>query len=86
MIAGLDVMRIINEPTAAAIAYGLDKKETSVGEKNVSSAAPAACVHANWTYLPGGACRPATQHAPAMTACHGAKTLEGPSVALLVPQ
>jgi len=25
-IAGLDVMRIINEPTAAALAYGLDKK------------------------------------------------------------
>ena len=25
-IAGLTVMRIINEPTAAAIAYGLDKK------------------------------------------------------------
>merc|ERR1712015_486562 len=31
-ISGLNVMRIINEPTAAAIAYGLDKKE---GEKNV---------------------------------------------------
>merc|ERR1712212_1370748 len=31
-IAGLTVMRIINEPTAAAIAYGMDKKE---GEKNV---------------------------------------------------
>lgn len=28
-IAGLNVLRIINEPTAAAIAYGLDKK-TSV--------------------------------------------------------
>jgi len=28
-IAGLNVMRIINEPTAAAIAYGLDKKTTS---------------------------------------------------------
>src|SRR5687768_8198314 len=27
-IAGLDVRRIINEPTAAAIAYGLDKKAT----------------------------------------------------------
>jgi molecular chaperone DnaK len=26
-IAGLNVMRIINEPTAAALAYGLDKKE-----------------------------------------------------------
>jgi len=31
-ISGLTVMRIINEPTAAAIAYGMDKKE---GEKNV---------------------------------------------------
>jgi molecular chaperone DnaK len=27
LIAGLEVMRIINEPTAAALAYGLDKKE-----------------------------------------------------------
>ena len=26
-IAGLDVLRIVNEPTAAALAYGLDKKE-----------------------------------------------------------
>jgi L1 cell adhesion molecule like protein len=34
-IAGLNVLRIINEPTAAAIAYGLDKKEQSVGERNV---------------------------------------------------
>lgn len=29
-IAGLDVKRIINEPTAAALAYGLDKKEGQV--------------------------------------------------------
>ncbi|KAH6819947.1 heat shock protein 70B, partial [Perilla frutescens var. hirtella] len=34
-IAGLNVMRIINEPTAAAIAYGLDKKASRTGEKNV---------------------------------------------------
>ena len=33
LIAGLNVLRIINEPTAAAIAYGLDKKAT--GERNV---------------------------------------------------
>ena len=33
MICGLNVLRIINEPTAAAIAYGLDKKTT--GERNV---------------------------------------------------
>lgn len=26
MIAGLNVLRIINEPTAAAIAYGLDRQ------------------------------------------------------------
>jgi len=32
-IAGLNVLRIINEPTAAAIAYGLDKKSSS--ETNV---------------------------------------------------
>jgi len=32
VIAGLTVMRIINEPTAAAIAYGIDKKD---GEKNI---------------------------------------------------
>jgi L1 cell adhesion molecule like protein len=32
-IAGLNVLRIINEPTAAAIAYGLDKKAT--GERHV---------------------------------------------------
>ena len=29
-IAGLEVLRIINEPTAAALAYGLDKKETQI--------------------------------------------------------
>lgn len=33
VISGLNVLRIINEPTAAAIAYGLDKKVT--GEKHV---------------------------------------------------
>jgi len=31
-IAGLNVLRIINEPTAASIAYGMDKRN---GEKNV---------------------------------------------------
>ncbi|KAH1156658.1 hypothetical protein GLYMA_18G290600v4 [Glycine max] len=34
-IAGLNVMRIINEPTAAAIAYGLDKRINCVGERNI---------------------------------------------------
>jgi len=32
-IAGLEVLRIINEPTAAALAYGLDKKE---GQKTIA--------------------------------------------------
>jgi len=35
VIAGLNITRIINEPTAAAIAYGLDKKGSSAGEKNI---------------------------------------------------
>lgn len=36
LISGIDVRRIINEPTAAAIAYGLDKKTKSADkEKNV---------------------------------------------------
>jgi len=34
-IAGLNVARIINEPTAAAIAYGLDKMKDQQGERNV---------------------------------------------------
>lgn len=34
-ISGLNVLRIINEPTAAAIAYGLDKKGNATSEKNV---------------------------------------------------
>merc|ERR1711990_245127 len=34
VISGLNVLRIINEPTAAAIAYGLDKKKGS-SEQNV---------------------------------------------------
>jgi heat shock protein 1/8 len=33
IIAGLNVLRIINEPTAASLAYGLDKKKA--GEQNV---------------------------------------------------
>ncbi|VFQ89030.1 unnamed protein product [Cuscuta campestris] len=38
VIAGLNVLRIINEPTAAAIAYGIDKKGSGSGDfasKNV---------------------------------------------------
>ena len=32
-ISGLNILRIINEPTAAAIAYGLDRQQTT--EKNI---------------------------------------------------
>jgi len=35
VIAGLNVLRIVNEPTAAAIAYGLDKKNSNDKETNV---------------------------------------------------
>merc|ERR1712073_217539 len=35
IISGLNVLRIINEPTAAAIAYGLDKKKCEGKEANV---------------------------------------------------
>merc|ERR1711978_209602 len=35
VIAGLNIIRIINEPTAAAIAYGLDKKKSGDKEANV---------------------------------------------------
>ncbi|XP_058741088.1 heat shock cognate 70 kDa protein-like [Vicia villosa] len=34
-IAGLNVIRIINEPTAAALAYGLNKRTKCVGENNI---------------------------------------------------
>jgi len=34
-VAGLNVMLIINEPTAAALAYGLQKRTNSVEERNI---------------------------------------------------
>ncbi|XP_058772438.1 heat shock cognate 70 kDa protein-like [Vicia villosa] len=34
-IAGLNVIKIINEPTAAAIAYGLDKRSDCDGKRNI---------------------------------------------------
>nr|XP_023883397.1 heat shock cognate 70 kDa protein-like [Quercus suber] len=34
-LAGLNVLRVINEPTAATIAYGLDRMANSIGKKNV---------------------------------------------------
>ncbi|PNX61640.1 heat shock protein, partial [Trifolium pratense] len=34
-IAGLNVIRVIYEPTAAALAYGLDKRTDCVGKRNI---------------------------------------------------
>ena len=44
-IAGLEVLRIINEPTAAALAYGLDKEgaPTRRSSCSTSAAAPSTC-------------------------------------------
>jgi molecular chaperone DnaK len=43
-IAGLEVKRIINEPTAAALAYGLDKKGGIARSRStISAAAPSTC-------------------------------------------
>jgi hypothetical protein len=39
-LAGLDVLRLLNEPTAAALAYGLDKKRTASSRSTTSAAAP----------------------------------------------
>jgi hypothetical protein len=36
-ISGMNVLRTINEPTAAAITYGLEKKVTQAGEHNSPS-------------------------------------------------
>lgn len=36
-IAGLDVLRIINEPTAAALAYGLDKRSMNVADDKAAN-------------------------------------------------
>ncbi|KEH37095.1 heat shock cognate 70 kDa protein [Medicago truncatula] len=34
-IAGINVIRVMNEPTAATVAYGLDKRADCVGERNI---------------------------------------------------
>ena len=47
VIAGLEVLRIINEPTAAAIAYGLDKKASGHGAaRRTCSSSTSAAVRA----------------------------------------
>ena len=39
-IAGLEVLRLVNEPTAAALAYGLDKREKASSRSTTWAAAP----------------------------------------------
>ena len=39
-IAGLEVLRLVNEPTAASLAYGLDKKQDGTSRFTISAAAP----------------------------------------------
>lgn len=38
-IAGLEVLRIVNEPAAAALAYGLDKRKMKPSPSSISAAA-----------------------------------------------
>jgi molecular chaperone DnaK len=47
-IAGLDVLRIINEPTAAALAYGLDKKSARPSWSSTWAAARSTCPSSKW--------------------------------------
>jgi molecular chaperone DnaK len=48
-IAGLDVKRIINEPTAAALAYGLDKKNKDMC--TTWAVAPSIFLFWNWAMV-----------------------------------
>jgi len=50
-IAGLEVLRIINEPTAASLAYGLDKKKNE--EIAVSTSAAARSIFQSWKSAKG---------------------------------
>ena len=47
-IAGLEVKRIINEPTAAALAYGLDKKKDERSLSSTSAAEPSTSLSSRW--------------------------------------
>ena len=47
-IAGLEVLRIINEPTAAALAYGLDKKKQVRARSPSTTSAAARSTSRSW--------------------------------------
>ena len=53
-IAGLDVKRIVNEPTAAALAYGLDKKSDEKPEAAKAEAAKLGGQVKDAFFTPGG--------------------------------
>ena len=53
-IAGLNVLRIINEPTAAALAYGLDKAQTAAGKSGAGAAMRTAAAEKVAVYDLGG--------------------------------
>jgi molecular chaperone DnaK len=53
-IAGLNVLRIINEPTAAALAYGLDKAQAQAGKAGAGSAMRTQAVEKIAVYDLGG--------------------------------
>jgi hypothetical protein len=48
-IAGLEVLRLVNEPTAAALAYGLDKRAKASSRSTISAAAPSTSRSSNCT-------------------------------------
>ncbi len=47
-IAGLEVLRIINEPTAAALAYGMDKAERTRYWSSTLVGGPSTCPSLMW--------------------------------------
>ncbi len=47
-IAGLEVLRIINEPTASSLAYGLDKKKDEIIPCTTWAAARLMCPFSKW--------------------------------------
>ena len=78
VIAGLNVLRVINEPTAAAIAYGLDKKKAAASARTSRSLAAAARSTASRsrgprtpTRRPPARCSRATARGRPATTCSG---------------
>jgi molecular chaperone DnaK (HSP70) len=74
-IAGLDVKRIINEPTASALAYGLDKKKTSRSPSTTWAAARSTSRSSSWATASSRSRRPtATRTSAATTSTSASST------------